>query len=114
MDILIQILIVFLSSILELWVGIPIGLAMKLNPILIIISSSLGSILAAIFVAYFGESIRNWIIKKRSKDKEIKKGRFYDIWNKYGITGLGLLSPFLFGAPVGAALGIALEIPKRI
>lgn len=113
MDILIQILLVFLSAIFELWVGIPIGLAFKLNPILIIIVASLGSILAAIIVAYFGESIRTWIIKKRAKDKEIKKGRFYDIWNKYGTSGLGLLSPLLFGVPLGAAIGIALGIPKK-
>ncbi len=113
MDIVIGTLMVFLSSILELWLGIPIGLVLKLNPILIIIASSLGAICAAIIVAYFGESIRNWIIKRRSKNGNIKEGKIYDIWNKYGTVGLGLLSPFFFGAPIGATLGIALGISKN-
>lgn len=113
MDILIEILIVFIASILELWLSIPIGLGFGLNPILIIIASSLGSILSAIVIAYFGESIRNLIIKRRSGKGDIKKGRAYDIWNKYGTVGLGLLSPLLFGAPIGATIGIVLGISKK-
>ena len=113
MDIIIDTIIVFILAIWELWVSIPIGLGFGLNPILIIIVSSLGSISSAITIAYFGESIRNWIIKRKSRKKDIKEGRAYDIWNKYGTVGLGLLSPLLFGAPVGAAIGIALGIPKK-
>jgi len=37
----------------------------------------------------------------------------YKIWNKYGVIGLGLLSPLLFGAPLGAAVGIALGAGKK-
>ncbi|MBZ9570048.1 small multi-drug export protein [Methanobrevibacter sp. TMH8] len=113
MDILIEILVIFIAAILELWFSIPLGLGFGLNPILIIVASSLGSILSAIIIAYFGESIRNWIIKRKSKNKDIKEGRAYDIWNKYGTVGLGLLSPLLFGAPIGTAIGIALGIPKK-
>lgn len=36
----------------------------------------------------------------------------FTIWNKYGIIGLGLLSPLLFGAPLGAALGIGFGVPR--
>ncbi len=113
MNIIIETLIVFLASILELWFSIPIGLGFKLNPVLIIIASSLGSILSSVIIAYFGESIRNWIIKKKSKKGGIKKGRIYNIWEKYGDVSLGLLSPLFFGAPIGATIGIALGIPKN-
>ena len=37
----------------------------------------------------------------------------YEIWNKYGVIGLGLTSPLLFGAPLGAAVGIALGAEKE-
>jgi hypothetical protein len=47
------------------------------------------------------------------EDKNLKDGNFYKIWNKYGIIGLGLISPLLFGAPLGAALGIALGAEKK-
>ncbi len=113
MDVLFEFLFVFVAAILELWISIPIGLSLKLNPILIIIASSLGAIFAAIIIAYLAEPLRNWILKRRSDKGKIKKGRVYDIWNKYGTAGLGLLSPFFFGAPIGATLGIALGIPKN-
>jgi hypothetical protein len=37
----------------------------------------------------------------------------FKIWDNYGITGLGLLSPLLFGSPIGAAVGIALGAGKK-
>lgn len=109
MDVLIGILIVFVSSVVELWLSIPLGLAFDLNPFLIVAASTLGSVFAVFFVAGLGERLRNWVIKKRyGTDKNIRNGRIYDIWKKYGTAGLGLLSPLLFGAPLGTAIGIAL------
>jgi len=52
-----------------------------------------------------GEKIRNKIIHWRYKGKEPKQGYLSRVWNKYGVIGLGLLSPLLLGAPLGAALG---------
>ena len=75
MDILVETIAVFIIAILELWLSIPLGLGFRLNPILLIITSSLGSILSAIIIAYFGESIRNWIIKRKSEKKDIKQVR---------------------------------------
>ena len=112
MDIITSMMAVFGASVLELWLGIPLGFFLNLNPLLIVIISSAGSILSAYLVIMLGAGIRKWFIKWRYGDKSIKKGRIYDIWNKYGIIGLGLLSPLLFGAPLGAALGIGLGAPR--
>ena len=100
------------SSIIELWLGVPLGFFLNLNPVLIAIISAAGSILSAYLVIILGEGIRKRFIKWRYGEQLIKKGRIYDIWNKYGIIGLGLLSPLLFGAPIGAALGIGLKAPR--
>lgn len=114
MDIILSITTVFISSVIELWLSIPLGLAFSLNPFLIVAASTLGSVFAVFVVATFGESIRKWIIKKQyGEDKNIKKGRIYNVWNKYGVVGLGLLSPLLFGAPLGTAIGIALGARKN-
>jgi len=112
MDLITSILAVFGASILELWLGIPLGFFLNLNPVLIVIISAAGSILSAYLVIILGEGIRKRFIKWRYGEQLIKKGRIYDIWNKYGIIGLGLLSPLLFGAPIGAALGIGLKAPR--
>jgi hypothetical protein len=113
MDIIISIISVFLISVIELWLGIPLGLYLNLNPILIVIISAAGSILSAFLVIILGEGVRKWFIKWRYGDKSPKHGKIYDIWEKYGVVGLGLLSPLLFGAPLGAALGIGLGASKN-
>lgn len=35
------------------------------------------------------------------------------IWNRYGIIGLGFLSPLLTGSPLGAAIGISFNAEPR-
>ena len=112
MDIITSTIAVFGASILELWLGIPLGFFLDLNPILIAVTSAAGSILSAFLIIMLGEGIRTWFIKWRYGNRSSKKGRIYDIWDKYGIIGLGLLSPLLFGAPLGAALGIGFGAPR--
>ena len=114
MDVIYGTILVFGASILELWVGIPIGLALQLNPFIIGTAAALGAILAAFLVSFLGGGIRERFIKWHyGENKDFKEGNFYKIWNKYGIIGLGLLSPLLFGAPLGAALGIALGAERK-
>lgn len=113
MDVILAALLVFGASILELWAGIPLGLALNLNPFIIYIVSTLGSIFAALIVVSIGDNLRERFMKWRYGEKDIKKSRFYKIWNTYGIIGLGALSPLFLGAPLGAALGIALGAEKR-
>jgi hypothetical protein len=105
---LIPILTVFGLSILELWAAIPAGFALNLHPALTATTSAAGSILSAFAVTFTGEKIRNRIIQWRYKGKEPKQGFFSRVWGKYGVIGLGLLSPLLFGAPIGAAVGTVL------
>lgn len=99
-------------GIIELWAAIPAGLALGLNPLLTGLASALGSILALIFVVLLGDRIRNWIISRR-KQKKVKEenSSIERIWDKYGVIGLGLLSPLITGAPLGAAIGVSLGAP---
>ncbi|MBM4240308.1 MAG: small multi-drug export protein [Euryarchaeota archaeon] len=117
MDTITGIIAVFCLGVLELWIAIPAGLALKLPPFIIFAASSLGAISAALLVSILGENIRNRFLSWRYKDdNDIKSGSiyniWYNIWDRYGIIGLGLLSPLLFGAPLGAAVGIALGAQK--
>ncbi len=110
---ILQLLAVFGLSIIELWAAVPAGFAFNLNPVLIIVASSAGSIVGAIIVIIAGTKIRDKIIKWRyGGKKDVRQGRLYRIWDKYGVVGLGLLSPLLFGALIGAALGSLLGAHK--
>lgn len=109
-----SILIIFAASVVELWLAIPLGLLMDVNPIIITIVASAGAIMAAVVVTFLGENLRTRFIRwKYNDEKSLEKSRLYEIWNKYGVIGLGLTSPLLFGAPLGAAVGIALGADKN-
>ena len=110
-----SILIIFVASVAELWLGIPMGLVMDVNPIIIAIVAAAGAIVAAVCVTLLGDKLRARLLKWKYGDEEsLKETRLYNIWNKYGVIGLGLLSPLLFGAPLGAAVGIALGARKNV
>ncbi len=113
MEVTTSMILVFMASIIELWAGIPLGLILELNPLLIGISVAAGSISSVLLVAILGEGVRKWFLKWRYKEKSPKEGKVYDLWKKYGTAGLGLLSPLIFGAPLGTALGIGLGAPRN-
>ncbi|MEN6329566.1 MAG: small multi-drug export protein [Methanobacteriaceae archaeon] len=104
---------VFTAGVLELWLAIPLGLALGLNPVIIALASMAGSMVAVLVVTLTGNNLRSRIFKWRYKDKEIPNHRWYPIWNKYGVIGLGLTSPLIFGAPLGTAVGLALGAEKK-
>ena len=94
-------------GILELWAAIPAGLAMGLHPALVGLASAAGSVIGAALIVLPGARLREWLLRKRT-GPEKQRSRIYRIWDKYGVVGLGLLSPLLTGAPLGAAVGISL------
>lgn len=114
MELLIKLITVTGLGIIELWAAIPMGTALKLHPLLNGIASALGAIIGALLVIFFGDRLRKWLLKRKEKDQK-NKGRIYRIWEKYGVIGLGMLSPLLTGAPLGAAIGISLgSSPGRL
>ena len=114
MELVIKFITVTGLGIIELWAAIPFGTALKLHPLLNGLASGLGAIIGALLVIMIGDRLRNWLLSRREK-KQKDKGRIYRIWDKYGVIGLGMLSPLLTGAPLGAAIGISLgAAPKRL
>jgi len=108
------IIILFATSMVELCIAIPLGFVMEVNPLVIAIISAAGSILSAVLVIILGNNLRHRLLKWKYKDESaLKKSRLYEIWNNYGVIGLGLLSPLLLGAPLGSAVGIALGAGKK-
>lgn len=114
MDPLNSIIIVFLTGIAELWLAIPLGLVLELPAVTTAVVAGLGSVTSAFLVAFAGANLRGRILKWRyGSDENLKRGRIYSIWNKYGVVGLGILSPLLFGAPLGTAVGIILGAERN-
>jgi membrane protein DedA with SNARE-associated domain len=111
---ILNILSVTALAILELWVATPLGFVLGLHPLITGIANIVGATIGVFIVVFTGERLRNWILKHhKSKNEEKKPSLIQRIWQKYGVIGLGLLAPLLTGAPLGAALGIALGAPAK-
>lgn len=94
------------TSVLELWAAIPLGFALKLHPSLTALFSAIGSIVSAYLVIVVGGPLRRWMMRRWER-KAQKPGRIAAIWNRYGVIGLGFVSPLLTGAPLGAVIGVS-------
>ncbi len=104
---------VFGVGILELWAGIPAGLAVELNLFLSGFFAALGSIFSVVIVLVVGAPLRNWLLRLRKTKVENRESKIQKIWGKYGVAGLGLLSSILVGAHFGAAFAVAVGAPPK-
>ena len=111
---------VFLTSMLELWAAIPMGFVLKLDPVINGLVSIAGAMTGAMVVIFGGEGIRKNFNKKQKQNiseenPDGKKSAARKIWDKYGVIGLGLLAPWITGAPLAAAIGVGLKAdPKKL
>jgi uncharacterized membrane protein len=108
----------FISGAVEIWAGVPAGLALGLSPLAAGLATFVGCVVSALFVILVGQTLRDWLVAKLKKDTAEAKGRekaLYRIWDRYGVVGLGLLAPLVTGVPLGAAIGIVLGAePRRL
>lgn len=100
---------IYIVGITGIWKAIPVGIALKSTLFETGLFTALGSITAVIILYYFGEPVKRWAIKNWGKDKmEKRKGKFGDIMDKYGVVGLGLLTPGPFGPITTIIVGLLL------
>ena len=111
-----ELLTVFGLGMIELWAAIPTGLALQLHPVMTGLAAALGAMTGVVVVVLMGERARTWLAQRHnSGNKDGAHGHIHRIWERFGAVGLGVLAPLLVGAPLGAALGIALGAsPRRL
>ena len=77
----------------EIYAAIPAGFAFGLSPWIIFIASVTGGLAGVFIAAFLGNQIRA-IFHKNKPTKEVaakKHPRIIQLWNKYGVIGLGFL-----------------------
>jgi uncharacterized membrane protein len=134
---LLKILTVVGLGAVHMFAAVPAGLAMGLPAVVVCAASAAGSILVLLVVVLLGEQAREFLLRRfgptpgTPADREAQKGdkppdgerspegggRQYrwamKIWERYGVIGLALIAPLFPGAPVAAALTLALGVPAR-
>jgi len=105
-------LIVFGLGAVELWVAVPAGLALRLHPIAIAITTAAGGLVGVLIIGCTGNRMQSWLLRRRGGTPDVQpSAALARVWARYGVAGLGLLAPLLIGAPLGTALGMTLGAP---
>jgi uncharacterized membrane protein len=111
---LLQILGIFGTAFFSLWAAVLAGIALQLNPVIVVLTTWISYSLGAILVVLLGKPIRERLLKRfggkmnSNPDSTIRRA-----WNRYGLIGLALLAPITTGAQIGALLGLSFGAPPR-
>jgi hypothetical protein len=113
MAVVLQFLSVVGIAVVELWAAVPAGLAMGLPAPLVWAATLLGALAGITVVVLAGDRLRAWLVHRFGRGGVQDGGRLRSVWDRYGVIGWGLLSPLLLGAPLAAAIGVALGATRR-
>lgn len=100
-------LLIFVTGLLGIWKAVPLGILLKVHPVLIFSMSALGSIVGVLILFFFGNKIRDYVLRKRvSNKKDSKESRITKLFEKYGAAGLGFFGCLLIGPIMTIILGM--------
>jgi len=107
-------LAVFGLSTITLWSAIPLGFALHLPALLIAGAASSGAIAGGMAGALLGERLRSGpLASLLERAQTAASSRARRLTAKFGVIGLGLLSPAVTGSVIAALLGRALGMSLR-
>ncbi len=95
----------------DLWVGLPVGLALGLPPVVSGIAATSGGLVGAVLVTVAGERLQRWLYSRGWLSKRRK--RIERMWERYGILGVAFQAPMLTGAPLGTLVALSLGAPAK-
>lgn len=101
-------------STLGIHAAIPAGLAFQLSPWLIFVATVCGGLFSVYLAAFFGNKIKAFLFRKKTVKTRIPEtGFIHNLWNKYGVVGLGLLGTMTAGATISIAIGLGFKVPLK-
>lgn len=96
---------------------IPIGVAAGLPAIPVTIVAFAGNIFTILLLILLMDRVKEWLQKRNEKKgkniSEKRQKRAANVWKKYGLPGLAILSPFLIGSHLGAILAMSFGGTKK-
>lgn len=96
---------------------IPIGVAAGLPAFPVAILAFAGNILTIWLLILMMDHVKKWMEARREKKgkdiPEKRQKRAANLWKKYGLPGLAILSPFLIGSHLGAILAMGFGGTKK-
>lgn len=96
-------------GIIDPWLAVPAGLAMKLSPVVTAGLAITGGVGAAAAVSVLGERRRLWLDRWLGLEgHNASGGRVSRLWAASGVAGFGFVAPLLIGGPESVLAGLLL------
>jgi hypothetical protein len=111
MEEVLTILTIYLLCMFKIIFGPTMGYAAGFSPLLTVIITVSGMMTTVLIFTFFGEKIREKILRRYIKPKKVftpRNRRFVKIWRKYGELGISFLTPILLSPPGGSIIAMAL------
>jgi hypothetical protein len=107
---------VYFSCMLKFILGPIGGYAAGLNLITTILTTVFGMMTVVFLFTFFGDwlkaNVLNRFRRKNKKPNTAKNTRFANIWKKYGLPGVALLTPIILTPIGGTLLAVSSGSPK--
>ncbi|MDQ0225614.1 small multi-drug export protein [Metabacillus niabensis] len=115
-----QYIVLFLlaaAPLLDVFIVVPLGVGLGLNPIAVGIIGFAGNFLMVVILGLFFKQFSKWREKRRAK-KGItgptkRETRARRLWERYGLPGLAILAPGLVGTDLAAVLALTFGSSRR-
>jgi membrane protein YqaA with SNARE-associated domain len=99
-------------AIIELWAAIPLGLHLKLHPLMLILAATSGALIGSIAAIYLGNGMRRLVFwRKREKTEDSRLSKWLAAKGPWAI---GLLGPVLIGPVFSALLAGTIGLPRTL
>jgi cytochrome c biogenesis protein CcdA len=107
---------VYFSCMLKFILGPIGGYAAGLNLVTTILTTVFGMMTVVFLFTFFGDWLKANVLsrfkRKNQKSDEKKNNRFNNIWKKYGLVGVALLTPIILTPIGGTLLAVSSGSPK--
>ncbi len=108
---------IFFSSMFKFVAGPIIGGANEFHFLITALFTALGMMASVIIFSFIGEKVKEyWHNRRLRKNKKIvpkrRHRRILQVWNKFGIVGLSLMTPVLLTPIGGTLIAVTLGVSK--
>jgi hypothetical protein len=110
-DTLLEIFLTAALGAVDLWLGLPAGLAVGLPPVVAGAAATVGGVLGVLVLVKAGGRLQRWVEERGLFSRRRK--RVERLWNRYGIPGMALQAPMLTGAPLATIISLGLGASPR-
>jgi membrane protein DedA with SNARE-associated domain len=115
-EILKTITLVYLPSMLKFIFGPLAGYAAGLTLLSTVLGTVAGTMTVVVLFAFFGDFIQRRILNAIFRNRKLfseRSRKFVNIWKRYGLTGVALLTPILLTPIGGTLLAISFGTPRN-